>query len=230
MIVSHRHRFIFLKTRKTGGTSIEIALRTLGADADDVVTPIVEDRTGVPGIKPQNYLRPKRQWPLRDRLQWALGYHEKKMEERNTRFLNHTIAKDAREELGDRIWSSYYKFSVERNPWDRQVSFYYWTMARWNVEYTFPDFIASSRPIDNWSVYAIGDGIAADHIIRYNGDLQAGLDEALAKVGITAPRLTQAKGGSRPKGRSYRDLFDETTTEIIRKRHQREIDYFGWTF
>ena len=28
--------------------------------------------------------------------------------------------------IGNKIWSSYYKFTFERNPWDRQVSWYYY--------------------------------------------------------------------------------------------------------
>lgn len=59
MIVSHRHRFIFIKTQKVAGTSVEIALsKFLGPD--DVVTPILDPadealrrRLGVCG--PQNY-------------------------------------------------------------------------------------------------------------------------------------------------------------------------------
>lgn len=39
MIVSDRYGFVFLKTRKTAGTSIEIALRQF-AGPDDVFTPL----------------------------------------------------------------------------------------------------------------------------------------------------------------------------------------------
>ena len=41
MIVSHAHKFIFLKTKKTAGTSIELALSTLCGD-EDVITPLTE--------------------------------------------------------------------------------------------------------------------------------------------------------------------------------------------
>lgn len=39
MIISHRYRFIFIKTMKTAGTSVEIFLSQRCA-AEDVVTPI----------------------------------------------------------------------------------------------------------------------------------------------------------------------------------------------
>src|SRR5262245_14307166 len=39
MIISHEHQFIFLKTRKTAGTSVELALRQL-CGPDDIIAPI----------------------------------------------------------------------------------------------------------------------------------------------------------------------------------------------
>jgi hypothetical protein len=39
MIISHEHKFIFVKTRKTAGTSIEIALSKF-CGPDDVICPI----------------------------------------------------------------------------------------------------------------------------------------------------------------------------------------------
>lgn len=39
MIISHEHKFIFLKTRKTAGTSVELALRQL-CGPDDIIAPI----------------------------------------------------------------------------------------------------------------------------------------------------------------------------------------------
>ena len=57
MIASHAHRFVFVKTRKTAGTSLEIALSRHCGPADIVtrISPKDEElRTASGGVGPQN--------------------------------------------------------------------------------------------------------------------------------------------------------------------------------
>lgn len=57
MILSHKHKFVFIKGVKVGGTSVEIALSQL-CGPDDIITPITRAderyRLGSPG-EPRNY-------------------------------------------------------------------------------------------------------------------------------------------------------------------------------
>ena len=58
MILSHKYKFIFLKTNKTAGTSIELALSKF-CEAEDIITPVTPQdeelrrSLGHPG--PQNH-------------------------------------------------------------------------------------------------------------------------------------------------------------------------------
>ena len=51
MIVSHKFKFIFIKTRKTAGTSLEVFLSGV-CGPDDVVTPVIPAE---PGHEPRNH-------------------------------------------------------------------------------------------------------------------------------------------------------------------------------
>src|SRR5258706_13533067 len=86
MIISHVYKFIFIKTNKTAGTSIEIALSRFCGD-DDVITPISQEdeaiRRSLGYRGPQNYMAPLSDYGLRDywrrlvRCRKKLRYHNK---------------------------------------------------------------------------------------------------------------------------------------------------------
>jgi hypothetical protein len=142
MIISHQYKFIFLKTNKTARMSIEIAL-SKSCGVDDVITPISEkderlrSSLGYPG--PQNFWASAGHYGLKDLGALLLKFRRKKL------FSAHMNASRASQGLGKPRWDNYFRFCVERNPWDRVVSRYYW-LHRSEPRPTFSEFIRSDGP------------------------------------------------------------------------------------
>ena len=122
MIVSHKHKFIFVKTKKTGGTSLEIALSKI-CGPDDIITEInPEDeilRKQAGGRGAQNNRIPTGKYGLKDYGRLLLKGQAKT-------FYNHMSASDIRQYLPSDIWNDYYKFAFERHPHSKVYSHYWW--------------------------------------------------------------------------------------------------------
>ena len=140
MILSHEHKFIFLRTKKTAGTSIELALSEL-CGPDDVITPLTREdearRAGRRGA--QNWRL--HSWWKSPRLLKSAWF---KFSAKDYGFYNHIMA--------------------ARNHWDRQVSFYY---HRYREEDDRPDFATfihkdKKAHINNFGVYSIDETLAVD--------------------------------------------------------------------
>ena len=214
MIVSHAHRFIFLKTRKTAGTSVEIALSTV-AGADDVITPVSptdeELRLSVGGRGPQNNESP----PLRRKA------------------FNHMPAKMTRNLVGADVWGRYRKLAIERNPWDAVVSLYFWRFRNEEAP-PFGEFV--QRPLieklalQNAQTYRIDGAIAVDRVLRYES-LAEDFGAVWAELSLPGePELPRAKGGARPARAPYQSMYDDAARERVGSVFAAAIADFGYTF
>lgn len=226
MIISHRHRFIFLRTRKTAGTSIGIAL-TRYCGPDDVVTPDspADERIRASVAGPaRNFRRPARISEVRARDFRSLlrgRWPERQL------YWNHMPARLVRDHVGRDVWDAYFKFCFVRNPWAQAVSMHRWAVAQ-GQSISFSESIERPLPIPNWKVYTIRDEIAVDFVGRYER-LTEDLAEALRRVGIDYDGwLPDAK---RPAtSADYRDAYTPELVEAVRRRHALEIERFGYEF
>ena len=192
MIVNHRYKFIFVKTRKVGGTSLEVALSKY-CDQNDIITKIIpgEDQRIIRGYQgPVNYQQ----------------YH----------FQNHTPAYFIKEKLGDAIWNSYYKFTVLRDPVDWVISEYYWQNKKslpdfneWMYKLLENDFV-------NWNIHTIDNNPAMNFYVLYeqmNKDLTK-LSQTLGLPGDLGDEVKSInlKGGIRNNRRP--EITDQLRKKI----------------
>jgi hypothetical protein len=132
MIVSHRHKFIFVKGAKVGGTSVEIALSAI-CGPDDIVTPVtpVDDKPRIErGHVPRNYaLRRETEVDYARRIRAATPETVDSIELpfAESRFFNHMPLARAERMLGP-VVDGYTVVCVERNPYAKVVSLANWFM------------------------------------------------------------------------------------------------------
>jgi hypothetical protein len=153
MIISHKHKFIFLKTRKTASTSTEFALNEI-CGPDDVVTPVgVIDETKRTGLGPRHYqYRPpllSTEWP-------NLVSRYVRNGKMPLNFYGHMHGWRVKRRVGKKIWNSYFKFAFDRNPWDREVSWYSHQLSVGRFTGSFEDHLRRlpKHTVENYEIYS----------------------------------------------------------------------------
>ena len=235
MIVSHKHRFIFLKTKKTAGTSVEVFLSGI-AGPDAIVTP--EDPQE-PGHVPRNF-RGGWNYNFLPAMLADPGFPGSFLRHPRGRlglyrhYWNHMPAWLARAKLGEEVWNGYFKFCFERNPWDKVISLYWWYMREngWFERTTskppsLEEFMLDRRGLESsdWHLYAIDEEIAVDEVGRYE-NLTGDLGSILDKIGVTAEvELPRAKSSYRKRDA---ERLSRETAERIGQLFHREIEAFGY--
>ena len=230
MIISHKHQFIFLKTSKTAGTSIEIALSKF-CGPDDIITPVsAEDEKmraelGYRGA--QNYLSTDWGGGVRGVLGKLMGKDQPRA------YYNHIKGRKVKPLIGAEAWNSYYKFCFVRNPWDRVVSQYYWR-CKSEPRPSILEFIEAGRMKSlkrkSEGVYMINGKVVVDHICKFENIVEE-LEVIREKLGIPEPlELPRAKSGTRKDKRSYREILGEEEKEKIAEFFADEIKLMDYKF
>jgi hypothetical protein len=229
MILSHKHKFIFVKTAKTAGTSIEVFLSRY-CDSTDVVTPI---EPPVEGHRPRNYLgfiNPipeilEKPGKIFSALRHSITSREK--------FYRHMPALQVRTRVPRDVWNSYFKFCVERNPWDKVLSHYHMHAAREGGPLSLDEYLARGRFPINFFRYTDRSGrkIIVDRVLRYE-NLLTELGEVFSqlKIPFEGTLGVQAKSGYRTDRRPYQDVFNEKQRRIVKEAFAKEIELHGYRF
>lgn len=200
MILSHDWRFLFLKTRKTAGTSVEIALSRICGPLD-VVTPISPadqaQRYQDSGSLPRNYLLGGIPAPPPGAAPEPHFAQHMQRYQLRAQLLNHVTATQVRPLVGERIWNHYFRFTIERDPFQRLESQYFWRMQFHDQPVDFSTWLRSDLPRNtrNAAVYFEGDTLAVDFVVDH-----ARLADDLA---LLAKTLGWPDLGALPRAKSH---------------------------
>lgn len=238
MIVSFEHNFIFIKTRKTAGTSMEIALASHAGDKD-IITPLAVDDELVrldmyPESLPRNYSTVA---GLEEDYRAAVRRRDKAAMKELRRGAfdnivgNHSSARHARKNIDPAVWNSAFKFTIERHPYERVVS------AAWSrhgnygsAEFaTAVDKTIETGKLRNHQLYTIKGSLAVDFIIRYERlaeDVKR-VEEKLNGLEILA-RLPVTKGSFRGDRRPASEVLTSAQKLAIQKLCAEEFALLGY--
>jgi hypothetical protein len=229
MIVSHHHRFIFVKTRKTAGTSIEIDL-SRHCGPEDVITRLPDDdeviRNEAGGRGPQNFDRiPRLRYTPREWIRYLIrgvGAYP---------FAEHSRARRIRRHVGTSVWERYFTFCVERNTWDKVLSYWHYREGP-EGSISLHDYIMADdlHLKSDWERYTENDRVLVDRVIRFE-HLADELRAVYRHLGLRGePDLPRAKGGFRKDRRPYWEVLTDEQSQQIARVFRREIDHFGYRF
>jgi len=241
MIVSYEHGYIFIKTVKVAGTSVEMALSSY-CGPDDVITPVHprdEVRRGLKMRRPQNFaLDPALERAYADAIDrrdfksiWEL-FREL---EKKSRFFNHMSVAKIRREVGETFWRRAFKFTIDRNPYDVVVSKALWKIH--DADFSLvPDDAVIRQAIDeaiktgvpNIDKYRIDGVVAVDRVLRYE-NLNADLASIADRIGVDiSRRLPRAKSKSRKPDQTTARLLTPDQRQRIAERYAETFDLLGY--
>ena len=237
MIISHKHKFIFLKPYKVAGSSFEHALSSV-LGSSDVVTYLGKEeekqRWRSFSIKEQNnkmklidFLKNPQKENINQiqKLRWPKIFRP------------HAKAEEVKEFLTDPVWREYQKISLVRNPWHYLLSFYHWNPGD-EARKPFSQWVFDNRHLigaNNYQYFIKGNCII-DHFVRFENlmsdvnslPLPSNDIESIKKV----LAVTRLKGGFRKAGKSKGSAMLESAPfidPIIHALCSYEINRFGYT-
>ncbi len=226
VIISWRHGFLVVKTRKTASTSVELALRTV-LDRRDVATKLADEdealaaSLGLPG--PQNAAVPL--------LADGTSTLRRLVRSREREVLRpHTWLATARRAYGAERIDALTTFAVVRDPWERAVSMYWWRTQQLDERPHIDDFVLSATPelLSIWPSISVDGVLGLDAFVRFE-HLDDDLRAVLAPLGITlSVDLPHAKSATRQDRRPAREQLSAASQERIAEVCAREIEAFGY--
>jgi hypothetical protein len=235
LIASFSRNFIFIKTRKTAGTSIEIALAPHCGPAD-IVTPIAPEderkRIADGAVKARNYADPA--------TMAAFAGAMLRGDDRAARaamaslapaghFFNHMPAFLVRAKVPPAFWAGAFKFAVERHPYEKAVSWAWFQLHRARRPPADIAAVLADAPrfIDDTPAYFIDGRLAVDRLLRYER-LDAELGEVAAQLGLPPLVLPRAKAQSRQDPRPAAEILTATQKQAIHAATARAFELMGY--
>ena len=246
MILSKKFRFIFIKGKRVGGTSVEMALSTI-CGSRDIITPIApidELERMQRGARAQNYAAAReREDTYIRQIQTAPRHTLAQISVPKERYYNHMPLREVIAAYGASV-SSFDIVCVERSPFAKILSWANWLAGaeaylsggklqtdlrtlRCSVDRIFD--ANEFAEVKNIDLYRGEDGRVAARALRHV-NLEADLRTFLSSRGVSKlPNLPRAKAGLMSDRLDPREFFSKDQLRRINDVFGDEFDTFNYS-
>ena len=218
LLVSHLHKFVYTKTMKTAGTSVEAYFERFCTDAPNAPTTEMRgEAVSAAGI---------------------IGARSLMANGKNNEWWNHMPAMQIRQKLGRQMFDSYFKFCCIRNPFDKTLSAYFWYDDLKQIELPktmepklrFEAWLEAKGPPLDRNKYMIGANYVMDDVVRHES-IAADMERICGKLEVPwePERLPTYKAGVRPEG-TIAEMYTDRARELVAEKYAFELDKFGYRF
>ncbi|MDO8972354.1 hypothetical protein [Reyranella sp.] len=236
MIASRKYGFIFIKTMKTAGTSIEMAIGP-HCGPEDILSPINPkfDRQRVEaGVYPRNFAPEavvtayvdalKRNKPKAAREAMAL------IRKKGNSASSHARAVSIKAVAGD-LWDTAFKFTAERHPYEKAVSLAFHVnrhASRRAREFgeALETVVRSGKRYVGYPWYIVGGQVIVDDFVKHE-TIQADMQRICERVGLPAIELPRARELERDR-KPAREMLTAEQRRIVQETCAPEFELFGW--
>lgn len=150
---------------------------------------------------------------------------------------HHATAFEIKNNVPPEIWDNYFKFAFVRNPWDWQVSLYFFMLK--NKSHHQHELIRSMNSFEEYIEWRVNEdchlqkeflvddvgNLIVDYIGKYE-NLQDDFDEICRQIGINASLTHKNKS----KHKDYREYYNDYTRNLIEEAFKEDIEMFGYSF
>ncbi len=210
MILSHQKKFIFIHIYKVAGSSIRSVLNKFDdRDSSDL-----------------SFLDNSRIWM------------EQKFFRTQTSFLTHLKASEIQNKIKEVDFNNYFKFSFVRNPWDWQVSLYYFMMqTKHHRQHKLVSKMKNFEEYLDWRInkdldfqkHFVCDAkgkFLVDFVGRFE-NIQTDFDIICDKLFIPRFRLPVKNTSNHLH---YKEYYTDTTRKWVAEAFKEDIELFGYDF
>ncbi len=219
MLISHKHKFIFIHIYKTAGTSAMSLLLPHARVLDRLVYDFqLSKRFFEFTSKIFNWQQ--------DGMKQFTGYHK------------HAKAFEIREKMGDELFDSYVKIAFVRNPFDFLVSLYHYNLQAGVLSTKGIDFNEFVKKSTKYSTHRqidfIQHPVSKSYLVDYVGRFET-LEKDLMKISnilnIKFKRKLLHENPTRTREKQdYREYFNEENRKLVSDSYKNELELYGYNF